>query len=115
MFIFANLGATFMLLAGCGLLVYTLMRKAHLQQVREKENRRERGSTIISDTGRLPRPPKTWQTTNEGDEMAEFARDINGQLTTKMIVLEQLIADSQKQIDRMEELLERIESAKHDR
>jgi len=47
--------------------------------------------------------------------MADMARDINGQLTTKMIVLEQLIVDSQKQIERMEELLDRIETAKRNR
>jgi len=105
----ANLGATFMLLAGCGLLVYMLMRKAHLQQVRE------RGTTIVTEMERLPRPQKTWQTTDQGVEMADLARDINGQLTTKMIVLEQLIADSQRQIERMEELLERIEAAKQNR
>ena len=103
--VFANLGATFMLLAGCALLVYMLMRKAHLQQVRE------RGTTIITEMERLPRPSKTWQTSDNGVELAELARDINGQLTTKMIVLEQLIADSQRQIERMEELLERIEAA----
>lgn len=105
----ANLGATFMLLAGCALLVYMLMRKAHLEQVRERK------TTIVDEMDYLPSPRKTWQATDQGDEMADLARDINGQLTTKIIVLEQLIADSQRQIERMEELLERLERAKQDR
>lgn len=105
----ANVGAAFMMLAGCVLFVYMLMRKAHLQKQQQSE------STIVSQMPRLARTPKTWQTSDNGVEMADMARDINGQLTTKMIVLEQLIADSQKQIERMEELLERIEAAKRGR
>jgi septal ring factor EnvC (AmiA/AmiB activator) len=107
--VFANLGATVMLFAGCALLVYMLMRKAHLQQIRERE------TTIVSDMKRLPPTQRPWQATDNGVEMADLARDLNGQLTTKIIVLEQLIADSQKQIERMEELLERIETAKRSR
>jgi septal ring factor EnvC (AmiA/AmiB activator) len=107
--VFANVGAAFMMLAGCVLLVYMLMRKAHLAQQRQRE------TMIQSEMPRLPRAAKTWQTSDNVVEMADMARDINGQLTTKMIVLEQLIADSQKQIERMEELLERIEATKRDR
>ena len=107
--VLANVGAAFMMLAGCVLFVYMLMRKSHLQKQQQRE------STIVSEMPRLARTPKTWQTSDNGVEMADMARDINGQLTTKMIVLEQLIADSQKQIERMEELLERIEAAKRGR
>ena len=107
--LFANVGAAFMMLAGCVLFVYVLMRKAHLQKQQQRE------STIVSEMPRLARTPKTWQTSDNGVEMADMARDINGQLTTKMIVLEQLIADSQKQIERIEELLNRIEAAKRSR
>ena len=107
--VLANVGAAFMMLAGCVLFVYMLMRKAHLQKQQQRE------STIVSEMPRLARTPKTWQTTDNGVEMADMARDINGQLTTKMIVLEQLIVDSQKQIERMEELLEKIEAAKRGR
>jgi ethanolamine utilization cobalamin adenosyltransferase len=108
--VLANVGAAFMMLAGCVLFVYVLMRKAHMEKQLQKQQQRE--STIISEMPRLARTPKTWQTSDHSVEMADMARDINGQLTTKMIVLEQLIADSQKQIERMEELLERIEAEK---
>jgi hypothetical protein len=107
--VLANVGAAFMMLAGCVLFVYVLMRKAHMEKQRQRE------STIVSEMPRLARTPKKWQTSDNGVEMADMARDINGQLTTKMIVLEQLIADSQKQIVRMAELLERIEAAKRSR
>ena len=107
--VLANVGAAFMMLAGCVLFVYVLMRKAHLQKQKQRE------STISSEMPRLARTPKTWQSSDNGVEMADMARDISGQLTTKMIVLEQLIADSQKQIERMEELLDRIEAAKRTR
>ena len=42
--------------------------------------------------------------------MYEMSRDLNGQLNTKIIVLEQLISQSQQQIERMEQLLEEAES-----
>jgi hypothetical protein len=107
--VFANVGAAFMMLAGCVLFVYVLMRKSHLQK------QQQHGTTISSEMPRLARTHNTWKTSDNGVEVADMARDINGQLTTKMIVLEQLIADSQKQIERMEELLERIETSKRGR
>jgi hypothetical protein len=42
--------------------------------------------------------------------MYEMSRDLNGQLNSKMLVLEQLIAQSQRQIERMEQLIEATES-----
>jgi hypothetical protein len=108
--VLANVSAAFMMLAGCVVLVYVLIRKAHLEK--QRENPRQRESRIVSEMPRLARTPKTWQTSDNDVEMTDMARDISGQLTTKMIVLEQLIADSQKQIERMEELLKRIEAAK---
>jgi hypothetical protein len=108
MIIIANPGATFLLLAGCGLMVYLVMRKAHVQ--REIERR----SQIFTDVHPLSPPQAPWKMSENGVEMADLARDLNGQLTTKMIVLEQLIADSQKQIERMEALLKRIEKAKRE-
>jgi hypothetical protein len=101
----AGVASAIMMLAGMGLLVYMLMRKAHLEQV-------QRRSQVVTEVPALPRSKPTWQTSDDNIEAAEIARDLNGQLTTKMIVLEQLIAESQKQIERMEELLERIEQVK---
>jgi hypothetical protein len=102
----AGVTSAIMLLAGIGLMIYMLMRKAHLEQ---EEKRRAR---VVTHAPNPPRSKPTWQTSENSLEAAEIARDLNGQLTTKMIVLEQLIADSQKQIDRLEELLERIEAAR---
>lgn len=99
----ATLGATFMLLAGMALLVYFLVRKSHLQEIQQR-------SRVVSDVKSFPRSKPTWQTTDQGVEMAEVARDLSGQLTTKMIVLEQLLADSEKQIERMEKLLAKMEA-----
>jgi hypothetical protein len=102
----AGVASALMMLTGCALLIYFLMRKAHLQQVAEQRSR------VVTDVPKFPRSKPTWQTSDNGVEMAEVARDLNGQLTTKMIVLEQLIADSEKQIERMENLLARLESAR---
>jgi hypothetical protein len=104
----AGVSTAIMMLAGMGLLVYLLLRKSHLEHVEQQRTR------VVTDVKALPRSKPTWQATENGVEMAEMARDLNGQLTTKMIVLEQLIADSQKQIERMEELLGKLEAAKRD-
>jgi hypothetical protein len=107
MYIFAaGVASAMMMLAGVALLIYFLMRKAHLQQVAEGRSR------VVTDVPAFPRAKPTWQTSESNVEMAEMARDLNGQLTTKMIVLEQLIADSQQQIERMEELLAQVEAVK---
>ncbi|MCH7753154.1 MAG: hypothetical protein IH898_13505, partial [Planctomycetes bacterium] len=45
-------------------------------------------------------------------EMFEMSRDLNGQLNSKIIVLEKLIADSQRQITRMEALLAQIDDVR---
>jgi hypothetical protein len=104
----AGVASAMMMLAGVALMIYIVMRKAHLEQMAQRRSR------VVSDVPSLPRSKPTRQTSDSGVEMAEMARDLNGQLTTKMIVLEQLIADSQKQIERMEELLERIDPAKRE-
>jgi len=41
--------------------------------------------------------------------MHEIARDLNGELTSKIIILEKLIGDSQRQIERLEALLAETE------
>lgn len=102
----AGAASAIMLLAGCLLLVYVLMRKAYLQQESQRRSR------MITDVHPLPPPSPPWSSSDGDSEMA-LPRDLNGQLSTKIIVLEQLIADSQRQIERMEELLERIEAAKN--
>jgi hypothetical protein len=104
----AGVASTIMMLVGIGLLAYTLLRKSHHGQATQYRTR------VSHDVARLPRSKPTWQTSDTSVNAAEIARDLNGQLTTKMVVLEQLIADSQKQIERMEELLERIEAVKKD-
>ncbi|TWU29958.1 hypothetical protein [Bythopirellula polymerisocia] len=106
--------AVFMFLVGCALLVAVLLKRSYRYFGKSKR------STVITGLEHLPRPKSTWDGTyrdagaavdRQEVEMAEMARDLSGQLTTKMIVLEQLISDSQKQIDRMEELLKEMESA----
>lgn len=37
--------------------------------------------------------------------MHEMSRDLNGQLSSRIIVLEQLVGESQRQIERLEKLL----------
>lgn len=103
-----------MFLVGCALLVSILLKRSYRYFGKAKS------SNVVSGIEHLPRPKSTWEGTyrdagaivdRQEVEMAEMSRDLSGQLSTKMIVLEQLIADSQKQIDRMEALLKEMETA----
>lgn len=102
--IFAAAGFLVAIAGGVVAMGYFVLRKAYLQEVAKQR------SPII-DEGQTPSKYKDLSGTNGAD----VARDLSSQLSAKTIVLEKLIADSQKQIDRMEELLSEIESAKRER
>ena len=100
--------AILLFLAGCAMLVSILLRRSY------RYFGKRSGPRVIQGLERVPRPGAAWDGSyhdaearigRQEVEMAEMFRDMNGQLTSKMHVLEQLISDSQKQIDRMEELL----------
>jgi hypothetical protein len=99
--IFAAVGVVVSIVGAVVAMGYFIMRKAYLQELAKHESQ-------IIDEGTVPKS-KIFRSNTNGTEVA---RDLNSQLSAKTIVLEKLIADSQKQIDRMEELLEKIEKAK---
>jgi hypothetical protein len=111
--LFANTAvAMFMFLLGCTLLVSLLLKRSY------RYFGKTRQPTTIVGLERLPRPQNTWDGSyrdlvataeRQEVEMAEVARDLMGQLTAKTILLEQLVSDSQRQIERMEALLDRME------
>lgn len=96
--IFAATGVVFAIVGGVVVIGYFIMRKAYLQELAKQEER-------IIDEGTVP-------TLRGGTKSTDVANDLNSQLSAKTIVLEKLIADSQKQIERMEKLLTEIERAK---
>jgi hypothetical protein len=97
-----------MFLAGCGLLTWILLKRSgrYFGRARHRSS-----STLIESQ---PRPTGPWsgvqrdtlaRIEREQVELQERARDLSGQLNSKIIVLEQLIATSSRQIERMEALL----------
>ena len=104
----AGVASAIMLLAGIGVLIYTLMRKSHLQQ-----QSRQR-SYAVTDFRTLPAGRANWPSHEISVDHTDMARDLSGQLSTKIIVLEQLLTESQKQIDRMEQLLAEVKAASKD-
>jgi len=79
---------------------------------------KRRGKRVIKALEEQPRPTSKWdgvqrdslaQIERQKVEMHEMSRDLNGELNSKIIVLEKLIADSQRQIERMEKLIEQSE------
>ena len=104
-----------MFLIGCALLTTILLRRSY------RYFGRGRSQQIQSPLEKQPRPATKWsgverdslaQIDRQEVEMHDMSRDISGQLNSKIIVLEQLIATSQRQIERLEKLLEesRVES-----
>ena len=108
----AQLGSILMFIAGIALLTMILLRRTYRQLGR---GRRKFDSRPIDAQ---PRPSARWDGA-QGDsvavierqkvELAELSRDVNGQLDTKIMVLRELIAQSEQQIVRMEQLLQESE------
>lgn len=103
----AQIEAVWMFLAGVGLLTYFLLRRSFRYFGRHTKPSHK-------PIEHLTRPASTWdgsqrdmfaQIERQKVEMEEMARDLNGQLNTKIMVLEQLISDSQRQLERMETML----------
>lgn len=95
--------------AGCALLTVILLRRSY----RFFGNRRSRGDS--SPPIELQhRPTHKWDGVKKDAaarfnrdqvELYDLARDLKGQLDSKIIVVNELVAQSQQQIDRLEELL----------
>lgn len=114
----AQLGPILMFIAGISLLTAILLRRTYRQLGR---GRRQFDSRPIDAQHR---PTDQWDgakadTTavieRQKVELAELSRDVNGQLDTKIMVLRELIARSQQQIDQMEALLDETQVHSADR
>ena len=104
--------APWMFAAGCAMITWILLKRSY------KYFGRKRGRRVIKAIDEQHRPTSTWdgaqrdslaQIERQKVEMQELSRDLNGQLNSKIIILEKLIADSQRQIERMEKLVEQAE------
>ena len=113
----ASIHAVWMFLAGVGLLTFILMKRSYRYFSRTRRNRNDKPLEL------QPRPKGPWDGAQHDTmahierqkvEMFEMSRDLNGQLNSKIIVLEKLIADSQRQITRMEVLLAQIDDVQLD-
>ncbi len=109
MFCLASMESSLMFLAGCALLTFLLMKRSYRYFGRRR--RRADSAPIV----RIDRPATKWdgvqrdalaQVERQKVEMYEISRDLNGQLSSRIIVLEKLIEQSQRQIERMEQLLD---------
>jgi hypothetical protein len=103
----AQMNTSWMLFAGCALLTVILLRRVY-----RRMGRRQKSSTAPIE--RIERPKGPWdgaqrdalaQVERQKVEMHEMSRDLNGQLSSRILVLEKLIGDSQRQIERLEKLL----------
>jgi len=108
--------AVLMFLAGCGLLTMLLLRRSF-----RYFQGRGRGGGSGPTIELQHRPTSEWDGAY-GDasasierqkvELHEFARDAAGQLNSKLIMLDQLLRKSDRQIERMEALLAQLDEAK---
>jgi len=104
----ASLTAAWTFAAGVGLLAAILLRRSY----RVLGKARRRGSESPIDL--QPRPLHAWAGAytdssalieRQRVELHEQGRDLKAQLDNKLVILQALCAKSQRQIDRMEELL----------
>ena len=109
MILFAMTRAAVFFFAGCALLTLILLKRSY------RLGRRKSSSAPIE---RIARPASKWdgaqrdtlaQVERQKVDMYDMARDLNGQLSSRIIVLEQLVGESQQQIERLETLLAKAE------
>ncbi len=109
--------AVLFFLAGVGLLTFILLKRSYRYFSRPRRKRNDKPIEL------QPRPKGPWDgaqhdamahVERQKVEMHEMARDLNGQLSSKIIVLEKLIADSQRQITRMEAMLVQLDDVQLD-
>ncbi len=112
MILFAMTRAAILFFAGCALLTLILLKRSY------RHGRRKSNSAPIE---RIARPTTKWdgvqrdtlaQVERQKVDMYDMARDLNGQLSSRIIVLEQLVGESQRQIERLETLLAEAEQTK---
>jgi hypothetical protein len=110
----ADIHAVWMFLAGVGMLIFILMKRSYRYFSKRRRKRDDKPLAL------QPRPQSPWDGARHDTmahidrqevEMFEMARDLNGQLTSRIIMLEKLIADSQRKITQMETLLAEIDDA----
>ncbi|QDS97284.1 hypothetical protein [Adhaeretor mobilis] len=119
-FISPELRASLMFLAGIALVTVILVRHTYRRIGRGRTQLTGgRGAAIESQ----PRPVNAWDGSfrdatatveRQKVELHEFARDANGLLTSKIAMLEQLIATSGEQIEHMERLLAELREAQQE-
>lgn len=113
--VLAQLGSILMFIAGIALLTMILLRRTY-RQLGGRQRRKFDSRPIDTQ----PRPTHRWDGAmadtsavieRQKVELAEISRDVNGQLDTKIMVLRELIAQSQQQINRLEALLGETEQS----
>ncbi|MEM9657406.1 MAG: hypothetical protein AAF961_03510 [Planctomycetota bacterium] len=109
----AEVNPVLLFLAGCALLATILLRRCH--RYFGKARRRAGTGPAIE---RQPRPQSDWdgaqadasaRIERQKVELQDFARDASGMINSKMIMLQHLIRTSDRQIQRLETLLEDLE------
>ena len=105
----ANILPTLMFFAGCALLTTILLRRSY-----RYFQKRTRGRVSEPAIEKQPRPDQSWSGIQKDTvahverqkvELHDMSRDVSGQLNSKMLLLQQLIAKSDQQIEQMEKLL----------
>ncbi|MCO6043632.1 hypothetical protein NG895_06905 [Aeoliella sp. ICT_H6.2] len=103
-----QLGPILMFLLGIALLTSILLRRTYRQVGRRRKGFDNRPIDA------QPRPKTEWDGAKHDSvaviekqkvQLAQMSRDVNGQLDTKIMILRDLIARSEQQIERLEELL----------
>ena len=103
----AVINSGLMFFAGCGLLTFFLL-KITFRRI----GRRKKSSSAPIE--KIARPASQWDgvqrdalavVERQKVELHDMSRDLNGQLSSRIIMLEQLVGESQRQIERLEQLL----------
>ena len=114
MTLLAAINPAMLFLAGCAVLTWVLLRRTY----RACGRRPRIGEQVHLE--HLHRPTDPWegaqrdtsaQVERQKVELYDMARDATGRIDSKLMLLQQMIDQNQRRIDRMEELLGELERA----
>jgi len=112
----AVINASWLFAAGCAILSWVLLRRYF--RLTTRGSRRQTQDYMEH----LHRPNGPWDGAQHDPaavigrqevELYDMARDATARIDSKLILLEQLLQQGQRQIDRMEELLVELQAAEH--
>ena len=109
-----NVLPTLMFLVGIAMMIFILMRRSNRYFRRQKKKKKDQGPLVQLDRPKVPNTRSavilSADLARQEVQLNDRTRELMGQLDSKIRLLQQLMIQTEQQIERLEALLEETES-----